>query len=57
MTDLLTICLGLGELMLKGNSYHFVEEGVEYYGTLGYLKPKVLKYAQSYMKYMLASRS
>lgn len=57
MTDLLTICLGLGKLMLKGNSYRFVEGGIEYYGTLGYLKPKILKYAQIYMKYMLVNRN
>ena len=50
MTDLVTIALGLGRLMIEGNSYCFVEGDTEYYGTLGYVKPVIMEYAQTLME-------
>lgn len=50
ITDLLTIALGLGKLMLEGNSYYFMIGDIEYYGILGYLSPRVMNYAQALMR-------
>ena len=50
MTDLTTIALGLGRLMQEGNSYYFERGNMAYSGSLGYLKPNVMEYAQALME-------
>ncbi|MFH1698788.1 MAG: hypothetical protein ABH882_07000 [Candidatus Omnitrophota bacterium] len=49
MTDLATIALGLGRLMIDGHFYSFREKGIDYTGTVGYLKSGELRYAQALM--------
>lgn len=49
MTDLATIALGLGRLMMNGHFYSFREKGIDYTGTVGYLKSGELAYAQALM--------
>lgn len=49
MTDLATIALGLGRLMIDGHFYSFREKGIDYTGTVGYLKSGELEYAQALM--------
>ncbi len=49
MTDLATIALGLGRLMIDGHSYSYREKGVDYIGKVGYLKMGELEYAQALM--------
>ena len=49
ITDLATIVLGLGRLMIDGHSYSFREKGIDYTGTVGYLKSGELEYAQALM--------
>jgi len=50
MTDLATIALGLGRLMIDGHSYSFREKGIDYTGTVGYLKLGELSYTQALME-------
>ena len=50
MTDLATIALGLGRLMIDGHFYSFREKGIDYTGTVGYLKSGELEYAQALME-------
>lgn len=47
MTDLSTIALGLGRLMIDGHFYSYREKGIDYTGTVGYLKSGELEYAQA----------
>ena len=49
MTDSATIALGLGRLMIDGHFYSFREKGIDYTGTVGYLKSGELAYAQALM--------
>ena len=49
MTDSATIALGLGRLMIDGHFYSFREKGIDYTGTVGYLKSGELEYAQALM--------
>jgi hypothetical protein len=49
MTDLATIALGLGRLMIDGHFYYFQNKGIDYIGTVGYLKSGELMYAQALM--------
>ncbi|MFC1632297.1 hypothetical protein ACFL2I_07060 [Candidatus Omnitrophota bacterium] len=50
MTDLITIALGLGRLMQEGSSYYFEKDNIAYSGSLGYLKPNIMDYAQTLME-------
>lgn len=50
MTDLATIGLGLGRLMIEGHSYSYLERGITYTGTVGYLKSGELEYARALME-------
>jgi hypothetical protein len=49
MTDLTTIALGLGKLMINGHFYSFREKGIDCAATVGYLKSGELEYAQALM--------
>ena len=50
MTDLSTIALGLGRLMIDGHFYSRREKGIDYTGTVGYLKSGQLEFAQALME-------
>jgi len=50
MTDLSTIALGLGKLMIEGHSYSYYEKGQTYNGIIGYLTSGILYYAQALME-------
>jgi len=50
MTDLSTIALGLGDLLIKGNSYTCIRGDYEIRGNIGYLSDRKMKYAQRFMR-------